>query len=87
MRRCRSLLAAIILAFGVSISPGEVPQPGAGAAWAQRNETLVSFNTSTLKYHGVNCRWARKCTKNCVVIPLSEAIQRGGVPCKVCGGH
>lgn len=47
---------------------------------------VVSFNTQSLKYHGLSCTWAKKCTKNCVEIPLSEAISNGGMPCKICGG-
>lgn len=53
---------------------------------AEQNES-VSFNTKTRKYHKLSCKWARKCTKSCVVISLAEAIKRGGVPCKVCGGN
>lgn len=48
-------------------------------------ETVV-FNTKTYKYHKVNCQWAQKCTKNCIKIDKKEAVKRGGVPCKVCGG-
>ena len=49
-------------------------------------ETVV-FNVKTHKYHSINCEWALKCTKNCIKIDKKEAIKRGGVPCKVCGGH
>jgi hypothetical protein len=82
MRRWRALVVAVALA----IAPDAI-HTGVGVAWAQRIETQVAFNTSTLRYHGLGCRWARKCTKNCVTIPLSEAVRRGGIPCKVCGGH
>lgn len=47
---------------------------------------MVMFNTSTKKYHSLWCRWAAKCTVNCIKIDKKEAIKRGGVPCKVCGG-
>lgn len=46
----------------------------------------VMFNTATLKYHKLYCKWAKKCTVNCVKIDKSQAIKRGGKPCKVCGG-
>ena len=46
----------------------------------------VVFNTKTYKYHSIYCEWALKCTKNCIKIDKKEAIKRGGVPCKVCGG-
>ena len=50
------------------------------------DDKIVIFNTQTLKYHDPSCTWARRCTRNCVAIPLSEAQRRGGMPCKVCGG-
>ncbi len=50
------------------------------------DDPIVSFNTSSLKYHCPSCEWAIKCTKNCINIKRSEAIKRGGVPCKICGG-
>jgi len=47
---------------------------------------MVMFNTQTLKYHKLNCQWAKKCTVNCIKIDKKEAVKRGGKPCKVCGG-
>ena len=47
---------------------------------------MVMFNTKTYKYHSLNCKWAKKCTVNCVKIEKKIAIKRGGIPCKVCGG-
>ena len=49
-------------------------------------ERMVIFNQHSLKFHDPNCVWALKCTRNCISVPLSEAIKQGGVPCKVCGG-
>jgi hypothetical protein len=46
----------------------------------------VAFNTKTKKYHQLWCQWARKCTTNCIIIKKEKAIQKGGIPCKVCGG-
>lgn len=48
-------------------------------------EEVVYFNTESLKYHCMTCRWALKCTKNCVRLKKEEAEQRG-TPCKVCHG-
>ncbi|MBI1939143.1 MAG: hypothetical protein HYS25_13620 [Ignavibacteriales bacterium] len=45
---------------------------------------IYKYNTSTKKYHKVECRWAKKCTTNCIELTLSEIRDRGGVPCKVC---
>ena len=53
---------------------------------ASGRENLVAFNTKSLKYHKLNCEWAIKCTANCVNISKKDAISRGGVPCRVCGG-
>ena len=53
---------------------------------SQDKDEIVAFNTKSHKYHCLECTWAKKCTVNCVNIPRSEAIRRGGVPCKVCGG-
>jgi len=49
-------------------------------------EEIVAFNVETKKYHCLDCRWAIKCTRNCIEIPLSKAKRRKGVACKVCGG-
>ena len=57
------------------------------AAITAPRDDVVAFNKSTLKYHCVTCKWAVRCTKNCVEIPRAEALRRGGVPCKVCGGY
>jgi len=48
-------------------------------------ETVV-YNTKTGKIHSPSCQWATKCTVNCIKIDRKEAVQRGGVPCKVCNG-
>ncbi len=48
-------------------------------------ETVV-FNTQTKKIHNINCPSAQKCTKSCIKIDRKEALKRGGVPCKTCGG-
>ena len=46
----------------------------------------VAFNKESYKYHKLNCKWAIKCTRQCIYISRKDAIARGGVPCKVCGG-
>jgi hypothetical protein len=46
----------------------------------------VSFNVESLKFHCPTCIWAQRCTKNCVTTTRADALKRGGVPCKVCGG-
>jgi hypothetical protein len=54
-------------------------------AQAPREET-VSFNVKSHKFHCPSCRAARACTRNCIALPKSEALRRGGVACKICGG-
>lgn len=48
---------------------------------------VVVYNTKTGKIHSPSCKWAKKCTVNCIRIDRKEAVKRGGVPCKVCGGR
>lgn len=50
------------------------------------NAKIVVFNTKTLKYHNVYCKWAQKCTVNCIKLEQERAIKRSGKACKVCGG-
>lgn len=49
-------------------------------------DPIVSFNTSSHKYHCPSCRFALQCTKNCIDVRKSEALRRGGAPCGGCGG-
>lgn len=46
----------------------------------------VAFNTKTSKVHKLYCKFAKVCTKNCIVLDRKQAYSKGGVPCKVCGG-
>ncbi len=46
----------------------------------------VFFNVKTHKYHKQTCRYATKCTTNCIKIEKQQAKNKGGIPCKVCGG-
>ncbi len=48
-------------------------------------ETVV-FNVETKKIHSISCPSAKKCTKNCIKIDRKEAVKRGGIPCRRCGG-
>jgi hypothetical protein len=52
----------------------------------QQVQQIVMFNKKTHKYHDPGCRWAARCTVNCIALSKTEAIRRGGIPCKVCGG-
>lgn len=48
------------------------------------NAETVSLNTKSLKYHNSGCQWYN--CKNCVKMDKKKAVQKGGKPCKVCGG-
>ena len=84
----RKLIVALIfvgIQCGIGATIGSKINPGVAVA-ATPVEQKVVFNTKTKKYHSASCKWAVKCTKNCITLTPSEAIKRGGVPCKVCGG-
>ena len=80
--RALALFAVIVVASLLVQSFAYGPAYAGNAA----ADEIVAFNTKSLKYHCLECTWAKKCTVNCVNIPKGEAIRRGGVPCKVCGG-
>lgn len=63
--------------------PGDPDPPTEPRPPSTRGEA-VYFNRQSLKYHCLTCEWARKCTRNCREMSRAEAIDRGGVPCKVC---
>lgn len=48
------------------------------------NDPIYKYNTQNKKYHKITCKWAVKCTKNCVEKKLSEIKKIGGIPCKTC---
>lgn len=50
------------------------------------NDYQVAYNQKSHIYHKIGCEWAKKCTQNCIFIMKSQAINRGGRACKVCGG-
>jgi hypothetical protein len=82
-----SVFAALLLIVFVSFtSPSLVYAAHDGQKSAAKQSDTVIFNVKTHKYHIPSCIWAKRCTANCIAITRAEAIQRGGVPCKVCGG-
>ena len=46
----------------------------------------VVFNKQSSIYHRRSCSSARRCTKNCITITLSEAQKRRVRACQICGG-
>ena len=76
----RALMLFVLLSPSVPVfaRPKQTP--------SSNSKDIVTFNTQTHKYHGLTCVWAKKCTVHCIDIPRAEALRRGGIPCKVCGG-
>jgi hypothetical protein len=64
---------------------GSLPHPQTQPSPKPASST-VFFNQSTRKYHCPTCSGALRCTRNCVSLSKAEAVQRGGVPCQICGG-
>ena len=82
-------MLALLLSFGAFVA--RAPGPSASEAacvgsLAEAAERTVIFNTKSRIYHHDGCNAARACTVNCVTVPRSEALQRGGRPCGRCGG-
>lgn len=50
------------------------------------NDYTVIMNTKTYIYHSPTCKWAKKCTKNCIKTTKQKAQTQGARTCKVCGG-
>ena len=50
------------------------------------DEEIVKLNTKTYIYHSIDCKWAKRCTKNCISSTKEKAKSRGARACKVCGG-
>jgi hypothetical protein len=76
-------MLACLLEFSGSLGASAPP---VHLACVEAAELMVVLNLHTLKYHDPSCIWAHRCTQHCIVVPLAEAIRRGGLPCKVCGG-
>jgi methylphosphotriester-DNA--protein-cysteine methyltransferase len=55
------------------------------SALAADDQTVI-MNTKTYIYHTPDCKWAKKCTKNCIKITKQKAQAQGARACKVCGG-
>jgi hypothetical protein len=81
-----ALLATFVVWEVRSVSRSVRSDETVVTAKAQRKEETVAFNTKSSKYHCLTCSAAKRCTRNCIDVPLSDAKRRGGVACKICGG-
>jgi hypothetical protein len=75
------LLAFVFLAIGAQM--GLVRS---SVVLAAGTDPIVAFNTRSMKFHHPDCDAAKACTVNCIFVSRSEALRRGGTPCKHCGG-
>lgn len=50
------------------------------------DSSTVIMNVKTYIYHNPACKWAKRCTKNCIKTTKDKAKSQGARPCKVCGG-
>ena len=51
---------------------------------AADSQTVI-MNTKTYIYHSPDCKWAKRCTKNCIKTTKQKAQAQGARACKVCG--
>lgn len=79
------LLACLSLIILVQNSSAYSPETQTGTIRPTLKIEQVFYNTNSQIYHNLNCIWAKKCTKNCILLDKSEAMTRGRA-CKVCGG-
>ena len=47
------------------------------------NDKLVVMNIKTYIYHNPTCKWAKKCTKNCIKTTKQKAQAQGARACNV----
>lgn len=79
------LFCADLIKKANPVTPVEVPViPEISYKMPASDENIVVFNPKSLKYHKEFCEWAIKC-KRCIKITETNAVKRGGKPCKVCG--
>ncbi|CDB53949.1 uncharacterized protein BN554_00538 [Azospirillum sp. CAG:239] len=50
------------------------------------DNSAVIMNVKTYIYHSPTCKWAKRCTKNCIKTTKQKAQTQGARACKVCGG-
>lgn len=72
---------------GTAGSRARSPSAGQVVGEHAADDPLVAFNVSTRRFHCPTCRHAIACTRNCREVSRSEALERGGVACLVCGGE
>ncbi len=96
---CTKRLIALFVTVVFLLSGAAVfAQQGGGAKqdliakWSQERIRLKEQgykyvgNTNSYKFHKIDCKWAKRCYKNCRAKfkTREEALEAGFVPCKVC---
>ncbi len=70
-------VAPSTLAQPVESKPTPIQATESATPSAEPDE-IVAFNQKSGVYHNPSSEWAKRCTRNCIYIPKSQAIQRGG---------
>ena len=80
------LLLSVTLLTSTPVFADRFDFEGERRSTASTQQETVMFNTKSHKFHKPSCHHAARCTRNCVSIDKNEALKRGGVACKTCGG-
>ena len=83
------ILITTLLLLTLSNSAINAETLGSNTTKVEKTQTQgqqVVFNTKTKKVHKLTCPSAASCKVNCIKINSTDAYNRGGVPCKKCGG-
>jgi hypothetical protein len=87
MRRWIVAVALCLSAFALRVPLREgTGSRCAHAGVAEAAAGTVFLNTKSLIFHHDGCIAAKRCTVNCIWVSRSDAVKRGGRPCKLCGG-
>lgn len=72
----------ILLFFTSFLSEAKINRAPKGVSNIQSE--VFYYNTKSHIYHYHSCRWAKKCTRNCINANLKKVLELGGRSCKVC---
>jgi hypothetical protein len=89
---CITIMALILAGAAVWAQQSATSEVDPRVAWGQQRLKLKEQgylyvgNVKSYKLHKIDCRWAKRCFKNCKAKfkTREEAIAAGFEPCKVC---
>ena len=85
-------LSVLLLGLAAHAQQSGDAQANPFLAWAAKRQEYKQQgyayvgNVKSYKFHKIDCRWAKRCTKNCQA-PFNtreQAAEAGFIPCKVC---